>query len=758
MHPVQWLGQRDRDLAALRRAGRAAIVMPAMFALGDKVIANPAVATFAAFGSFAMLLLVDFGGTMRERLQAQFALALVGGGFVCLGTLASENVWVAAVAMALIGFSVIFAGVVSSVLAGASTSLLLSFILSVSNAAPPSAVPDRLAGWGMASAAALIAVAVLWPTPSRGPLRAAAVNACRTLAARLRSEVAYRLSGGEEALGDEHRHGVAESDAALATLRRVFLATPYRPTGLSTPARTVVRLVDELAWVGAIVAQSARAMENVPVDRRACAVKLAAATVLERGADLLASTGGDCQELRAAMAELTERLDTMERGATAELPVKRQFPADDMGEQRIAEFLTALDPSFRAQELAFAVSTVAENIDLTAAAERRSWAQRLLGRQPEGIAATRVAVQERASAHVDRSSVWLHNSVRGAVALGVAVFVANRTGVQHSFWVVLGTLSVLRSSALNTGQNVIRGLVGTVAGFVIGAAMLTLLGTSTTLLWFLLPPAILFAGVAPAAISFAAGQAAFTLTLVFLFNIIQPVGWRVGLLRVEDIAIGCGVSLLVGVLFWPRGAGAALRRALADAYTDSAAYLTSAVDFGMLCCDSNGSSPPAPVDDAARAAATARRLDDTFRSYLAERGAKPIPMAEVTSLVTGVGGLRLAADAILDLWQREDGSPGGDRSAAREELLQASKRVEGWYDEFADSLVNGSEPQAPLPHDRDADGRLVDAVRRDLRDEDGRTSATAVRMIWTGDHLDAARRLQKGIVGPAQAAAELRLA
>ena len=36
--------------------------MPALFALGEEVIGNPAVATFAAFGSFAMLLLVDFGG------------------------------------------------------------------------------------------------------------------------------------------------------------------------------------------------------------------------------------------------------------------------------------------------------------------------------------------------------------------------------------------------------------------------------------------------------------------------------------------------------------------------------------------------------------------------------------------------------------------------------------------------------------------------------------------------------------------------
>jgi hypothetical protein len=179
MHPLRWLGLRDHNLAALRRAGRTAIVMPAMFALGDKVIGNPAVATFAAFGSFAMLLLVGFGGPMRERLQAQAALAVVGGVFVCAGTLASGAAWLAASAMAVVGFGVLFAGVVSSVLAGATTSLLLAFILPVSLAGPPSSVPDRLAGWGMASGAAFAAVALLWPAPARDPLRGPATAACR---------------------------------------------------------------------------------------------------------------------------------------------------------------------------------------------------------------------------------------------------------------------------------------------------------------------------------------------------------------------------------------------------------------------------------------------------------------------------------------------------------------------------------------------------------------------------------------------------
>src|SRR6202035_1156751 len=108
---------------------------------------------------------------------------------------------------------------------------------------------------------------------------------------------------------------------------------------------------------------------------------------------------------------------------------------------------------------------------------------------------------------------------------------------------------------------------------------------------------------------------------------------------------------------------------LADAYADSANYLASAVDFGMRRCDLSAPARAVPTDDAARAAGAARRLDDTFRGYLAERGAKPVPLAEVTRLVTGVAGLRLAGDAVLDLWQHEDGSDTGDRLAARTEIL-----------------------------------------------------------------------------------------
>jgi Fusaric acid resistance protein-like len=768
LHPLWWLGQRDRGFAALRRATRTAIIMPAMFALGDKVIGNPQLATFAAFGSFAMLLLVDFGGPMAERLQAEAALAVTGGVFVCLATLASRTAWLAAIAMAVVGFGVIFAGVVSSVLAGATTALLLAFILPVSLAAPASAVPDRLAGWGMAGGAALVATALLWPAPARDRLRSAAAVACRALAARLSAGIAYLLSGMDEQFALARDHAAAQADQAIEALRSAFLATPYRPTRLSTPARTTVRLVDELNWLNSIIIQPG--LHRDGVNRAALRVKEAAVVVLDRAADLLDSTGGSSDELDAALTQLAAAHAKMQEGLTADLPVRSLQPAGDpaagrppggpeptasdpaAGGKPVSEFITSLDPAFRAEELGYAVSLIARTVELTAVAERRSWRERWLGRQPEGVPGTLSAARERITSYLDPHSVWLHNSLRGAAGLGLAVLAARLTGVQHSFWVVLGALSVLRSNALNTGQDAVRALLGTVAGFVIGAALLVGIGTNTTLLWFLLPLAVFLAGMAPAVISFAGGQAAFTLTLVILFNIIQPTGWRVGLVRIEDVAIGVGVSLVVGVLFWPRGAAPALRRALAEAYADGAAYLASTVRYGMSRGDPSTPAPPALAGDAARAAAASRRLDDAFRTYLAERGAKRLPLADMAGLVTGVVGLRLEADAVLDLW-RDDGQPGGDVAAARHEILGTADRVTDWYNGLATTMITGGELPQPLAHDKAADGRLVRAVRRDLLSQDGRASATAVRMIWTGDHLDVVRRLQAAVISPAHATA-----
>jgi uncharacterized membrane protein YccC len=747
-----WLKRHDPGYGALRRAGRTALIMPAMLALGFKVIDNPVLALFAAFGSFAMLLLVDFTGPMPDRIRSQALLGVACAVLISLGTLASQTTWISVVGMAIVAFVVLFSAVVSSVIAGATTSLLLAYILPVSLPGPASQIPERVAGWGMAAGASVIAIAILWPAATRDPIRVKAIAGCRAIADRLRSEIAFIVSRGAQDAVPGYRAGIAAADDAVTDLYRTFLQTPYRPTGLTTSDRAVVRLVDNLRWCNGIVLHAQTAAHPHPHTHnpRVVAVKQAASEVLDRCAESLASPRDPSSPLDQALASLHQALVELEAQATNELPAEACVGCEvDAMPERV---VSALDPSFRAQELSFVVMQIGANTGVQAAAASRGWVARVLGRQPKGFTGLLSSVGERARAHLEPSSIWLHNSLRGAAALALAVLVADLSNVQHGFWVAFAALSVLRSNALATGQNSLRAVLGTAAGFVVGGALVYVIGTNTTVLWILLPFAILFAGIAPAAISFTVGQAAFTMVLLILFNIIAPAGWQIGLIRVEDIAIGAAVSLLAGLLFWPRGAGRSLGRALGRAYEDCVTYLAAAVEFGAGRCDPIAVTPAEPPRRAALAAAAAsRRLDDAFRSYLADRGVKQVPLVDATRLVTGVTGVRLAADAVLELWQTDD-AQANDRAAARRELLAYAGSVSSWYGQLAIGLEHRSEVPEPQERELEAEQRLVDAVAHDLQSADGHGTATGVRVVWTGDHLDAVRRLEHTLVDSARVA------
>jgi hypothetical protein len=176
------------DLAALKSAARAAIVMPAVFAFADQVIGQPQTSLFAAFGSIALLVMVEFTGPPRTRFLAYLALACVGASFITLGTLCSRNPWLAAGAMAVVGFGTLFSGVISGYVAAGTTGALVTFVLPVTVQAPNSAIPDRLAGWGLATGAGICAVMLIWPSRGRADFRHEAAGALRAVADLLEAE------------------------------------------------------------------------------------------------------------------------------------------------------------------------------------------------------------------------------------------------------------------------------------------------------------------------------------------------------------------------------------------------------------------------------------------------------------------------------------------------------------------------------------------------------------------------------------------
>jgi uncharacterized membrane protein YccC len=345
------------------------------------------------------------------------------------------------------------------------------------------------------------------------------------------------------------------------------------------------------------------------------------------------------------------------------------------------------------------------------------------------------ATERLAREHASMGSVWLQNSIRGAAGLAVAVYIAQRTGLQHGFWVVLGTLSVLRSNALGTGWSIVSALGGTAVGIVVGALLVIAIGTHQGVLWAVLPVAVLLAAYAPRAVSFAAGQAGFTVVLFILFNLIQPVGWKVGLVRVEDVAIGFAISMGVGILFWPRGAGARLREDLAAACARGADYVVAAAREMI------GSGTSEESARAARAAeAAVHRLDDNFRQYLAERSATKVNVEELAALVGGASRLRRGGQSLSALGRMAGGNARLERCGRH--LDRELNALQSWYVSLGYALVNGRP--VPPPHIRDTEGAglLLACIREAALGREEATVSAALALLWARQHLDNLWRLE----------------
>ncbi len=159
--------------------------MPLAFALSLEVFGLKQMALFAAFGSMALLVFVDFAGPRRTRVLAYLALVAAGAVLTVIGTLCSRSPWLAAGATALVAFAILYAGVVSEYIAAAYSAAMLTFVLPVMVPGGAAVIPTRLAGWGLAGALSIAALSLLL----------AAASARRAARSRCASDARARRPG-----------------------------------------------------------------------------------------------------------------------------------------------------------------------------------------------------------------------------------------------------------------------------------------------------------------------------------------------------------------------------------------------------------------------------------------------------------------------------------------------------------------------------------------------------------------------------------
>lgn len=720
----QWWRVSWSQTAALR-AIRATIVVPGLFALTFEVIGDAQMTLFAVFGAFGALVLTAFGGSRRDKALGHLGLAVAGSVTLIIGTVVSGSAWLATLATIPVAFAVYFAGSAGPNAASGVTACLLAFVLPVASAGEAGTLPSRLAGWWLASAVSTAAVLLLSSRPPGDRLRGQA--------ARLATNLARLLEAASSGTAT-----AAERDRAVASkqdLMNTFVATPYRPIGLASADQALASVIHLLEWCAALASDAADGHLDLPAGTRQDRDLLAVSVrVLRQTAAVLTGevASMDLEQVWQARLASADRLQQL--AADPEIAVARAdcaFHAQAIGVAASA----ALAEAMIAAGLATPAAMTRER-ERWLAGEPASRGELRAGRPARLGGLERVA--EIVAIDASMRSVWFRNSLRGAIALAAAVAVAKLTDVEHAFWIVLGTLSVLRTSAAATGATALRALSGTIIGFAVGGALLVGIGTSPAALWAVFPVAVLVAAYTPGTAPFAVGQAAFTITVVVLFNLLVPAGWQVGLIRVEDVAIGCAVSLSVGYLFWPRGVSGVVGDNLADAFRRGADYLTEAAGWAL------GDRASRP--DRAGATMTAgTRLDDAVRGYLTEQGSKRLAKSDLWVLVMAATRLRLTAHSMASL----PGSPGphDDAGGLHSTLGRQLAGLTGYYGQLAAQVGRpaGAQPR-PLAAGLPPSGIAAAATRSPC----GSAAAYRSDALWVGEHLDHLEAHAAGIAGPAE--------
>src|ERR1700730_7809975 len=299
------------SVPAAMRTARAVVVIPALFALTFEGFGNLQMALFAAFGGFANLVVASFGGSRRDKAVAHLLLALTGSIGLIIGTAVSPVKWLAVVVTIPVAFGIFFAGVAGPNAASGVIAALFPYVLPVATPGTVSMIPDRLAGWWLASAVSAVALLVFSPPSPGDRLRAAAAGSARALATV--------LDGAARGTATPADHQACQ--AAKHELMSAFASTPYRPTGLATSDQALASVVQYLEWCTALVADATDGHPNLdrahPPDRDLFAET---AAVLRQTADLLADRDGTA---------VLPDVDELERRREASMAYRQSAAPDD---------------------------------------------------------------------------------------------------------------------------------------------------------------------------------------------------------------------------------------------------------------------------------------------------------------------------------------------------------------------------------------------------------------------------------------------
>ncbi|SIR73867.1 FUSC family protein [Micromonospora avicenniae] len=681
---LAWVHHRDPGYVVLRRAARLTLVASIGFYGGRYGAGDPTLATYALFGAVSMGAFTQLPGPPGERARILLLALPAAWVLISVGTVLAGNVWAASGGMLVIGFTVAFAGTGGPRLAGLVGALQLFYILASFPPYQPDTLPQRLIGVTLAVVLLAIAEVLLWPDPVPVSYRQRVTHAVNRLAALL--DGTTRLLSGT---GGDPRERTAWQEQAAESVARLRLAefpSAERPTGSALRDRGLRGC--EAALRGMVV-KVRRILTEAPAQPPASlptARLLRACTDATRAAGVTLQRGGP----PASLDDLDAAVGVSERAfptTSADLPRL----CLDAGALGLADQVRILALCARA---AVGIPTSDEHPAVAAyqgvvgSVRQRGW--RLYWRQ--------------FGAHLTFRSALFQTALRLAVALAAARVIAGVLPLQHGFWVLLATLTVLRTSAVDTRTALRPAVLGTIAGALASGALMLFVNGSIVYV-VALPVTMVLAFTLGRLLGPSWAQALFTLLLTFVFAQLAPAGPQLAEARLVNVLVGAAVGILAGVLVWPRGARHDLRR-------NTASYLRAIGDLVEQAVEGTLGGPR-PVGALSRAIRAAALADASYAQYHGERH-DPHSGGVDWQAVIAVGHHALHG-LPATLFRNPPGCL-ADWPETAAHLHGVAVQVRSAFDEIADQIARGDVPHSAL-----VPTRCVDELNRvrPLLDERG---------------------------------------
>lgn len=498
-------------------------------------------ATYALFGTIAAGVFAQLPGGPAQRARTLLAALPVIWVLIAVGTVLAASTWAATIGMLVIGFAVAFAGVGGPRLIGLVGAFQISYILASFPPYQPDTLPERLAGVTLAVVLFAAAEVWLWPGPAPATSAQRLGGAARSIASFV-AALADLLAGQPDAGEVARRRRTTAADAVTQTqmwrqpLSERAASASRRDHALRDAATDLHQTFRHADWL--LQARSTTTDVGAARSLRDCAASL------RHSGDALLGT---------------ER-------ASPDRAVSSEHQQPDGGRSATTDQL----------RVAMIVRSLARHTDLVATAVRIAGGHPDPTGQPGGPhsfwylrRSTPSLYWQRLWVHLTPRSVFFQRALRLAVALAAARFVAGALDLEHGFWVLLATLSLLRTSAAETWATFRRALAGTLVGAAAGALLLLAAPGQETYA-VILPLALGLALWVGPLLGLAWAQALLTLVLIAAFAQLTPADWHLAGVRLLDVLTGAAIGVVTGILMWPKGGGGELRR-YTSAYLDAGA-------------------------------------------------------------------------------------------------------------------------------------------------------------------------------------------